>query len=440
MSSDVQPDPVHEDVLVDVLTRTGESFRGDPAAAMAGVLDRGRRLRRRRTLTAVAGSVTALAVVGVAGGFVSSLGADRGAVTAASAATGSAGSGGIGPAAPAASGAPVTPAQLVAALQGLLPGTQVTDTTVGSANPDDPEVFAGARLDDGHGAAAVSISLRRFTDAPDQGDIACPDPVYVPNDGCVAEQLADGSKLLLLKGYEYPDKRVLTKSWRAVLTTTDGRRVAFTEWNAAQEKDAPVSRVDPPLDLDRLKALVTDSAWVSLFDRIPKPTNGGWQPGSAATPAGRTVPGWQAMVGTAKGLLPAGLSPADAAGGGPGFAHFTVDDGKGAGLVEINVADWSGTAPSGPKGGSAEARFANATVRADGTRVLVDRDADGDGKSAAGMVRWSVEALLTDGTRVAVSAIGGPNPREATRSAPALTVEQLTALATSPQWRIGGAA
>ena len=87
-----------------------------------------------------------------------------------------------------------------------------------------------------------------------RGQTECADKNLHAYDACRTEQLPDGSRLLLHQGYEYPDRRADTKVWRAVLVTAQGFLVDASEWNAAADKGASVSRTDPPLTIAQLKA------------------------------------------------------------------------------------------------------------------------------------------------------------------------------------------
>jgi hypothetical protein len=70
---------------------------------------------------------------------------------------------------------------------------------------------------------------------------------------------------------------------------------------------------------------------------------------------------------------------------------------------------------------------------ADGTRVSV-KQGPGE-KGGAGVVMWTVDTLRKDGLRVVVSAFNAAEQgQSATRAKPALTIEQLRAIALSARW------
>ncbi len=128
--------------------------------------------------------------------------------------------------------------------------------------------------DDGHGKAAVSVFLSRAHGAGEAGEamVTCPDKAHAPDVECTTEKLPGVGRLMLLQGYEYPDRREETKNWRATLLTQDGFLVDVNEYNAPAEKGAPVSRENPPFTPARLKALVTADAWRSLLAKLPGPS------------------------------------------------------------------------------------------------------------------------------------------------------------------------
>ncbi|WP_441245111.1 hypothetical protein [Kitasatospora sp. McL0602] len=420
-----------DDVLSDAFSQTGEAFRPPATPRLDEVVAEGRRLRRRRA-TGIAGGVTALALIGAGSVLVIGAGAPAASGPSTALVTGPTSTPSPTPTKPSPSATQaaargLAPGQVFAALKALLPAGQLTDT--GNKSPEMAAMtanFASAVFDDGHGKAALSLSLSRGASLSD-GNAACPSKAYIPYDDCQASSLADGSALVLLKGYEYPDLRTSTKAWTATLTGKDGRRIELTEWNAAQDKGASVSRATPPLDFPQLSALVSDPSWNALLAAVPQPpTHTGQRPAE---------PTKIQILSTAAALLPAGLTETDPS-GQDGFANFTVDDGHGRSLVEINVQDWRThmqTADGSQQ--PPDPTYAHATTLPDGTKIAVDPNADSGGKGGTGLVRRSVDVLRPDGTRVVIAALNGPSPRlAASRPQPALTLDQLKAIATSPTW------
>ncbi|MEK2495184.1 hypothetical protein WN990_37150 [Kitasatospora purpeofusca] len=428
-----------EDDLLHAMTRTGEGFGPNgPAGLAAGGLARGRRRWRRRSAAAAVGGAAALALVGTGAVYLTdgSPAASRPAPAASgtpdggsagsaspSAATSATPSASPSPSASASAARAVIGAdEVLAAFRALLPPGEVTEAqasgTDAGTRPDNPGVpGASLVLDDGKGKAAVTISFSRLgTDGPAPAENDCPDKKYVSFDACTSTVLPDGGRITVLQGYEYPDRRVATKWWSAKLTGKDGRRIELSEWNAPAEKGKPVSRPTPPLTADQLRAVVTDTAWDRVVTALPEPQ----VPSSPPRPAAKEYTREEILAITA-GLLPAGLEQTET-GGQPGFADFVVNDGKGKSLVQLNVQDWS----KDPSGGGI---FGGAETLPDGTRVVVR-------KQPGKLVMWTVDTLRPNGLRVVVSAFnGGSQAAAGTRSAPALTIEQLRAIALAPDWK-----
>ncbi|MFF8775175.1 hypothetical protein [Kitasatospora sp. NPDC015120] len=416
-----------EDDLLRAMTRTGEAFPPQgPAGLAAGGLARGRRRWRRRSALATVGGAAALALVGA--GAVHLTGGSPAASGPAPAASGSAPDSGApapGPStaassAPSSGPAAVSGGELLAAFRAMLPEGRVGEAEASGTDVDGRPGGGGSPgaslvLDDGRGRAVITVSVARVAENdPRRADSGCPDRKLVPYDACTTTPLPGGGALTLFQGYEQPRPRGDTKWWSARVTGKDGRLIELSEWNAPQRKGVPVSRATPPLSPEQLRAVVTDGFWDRVVAALAEPVPYG--PGGAGG-----AYGGQEILATVAGLLPAGLkrSEADA---GDSFANVVVNDGRGASLVELNVEDWSGPRHTEP--------FGESETTPDGTRVKVR-------KQPGNPVKWTAEALHPDGLRVAVSAYssGGPNA-VSTRTAPALTVEQLKAIAAGPEWKL----
>ncbi|MCZ0980093.1 hypothetical protein O1L60_17005 [Streptomyces diastatochromogenes] len=278
--------------------------------------------------------------------------------------------------------------------------------------------------DDGHGKAGVSVGLYRAGGSPEAGtdQVTCPDKALVPYDRCADGRLPGGERFMAIEGYEYPDKREETKNWRAVLLTKDGILIDASEYNAAAEKGAEISRENPPFSLSQLKALVTAEAWRPLAARLPQ------LPGRADTPGTHrppTVPGAAAVQATLRSLLPKGVT-VESHGGDDGHGYVVVDDGRGPSLVGVDVQ---------PAAGDLTDLFTGEGVVTlpDGTKVKATRQ-PGE-KGGEGVVWWNVDTLTPEGFRVIVSAFNSDAQyKAATRDEPALTMEQLKTIALSPKW------
>ncbi|NGO09882.1 hypothetical protein G5C60_20315 [Streptomyces sp. HC44] len=418
-SHDAHTDPF-EDRLGLAMRQAGGSFETDRSALAAGGAVRGRRFLLRRR-AAVAGGVAAVALVGVGGTLLVPWGGEADGRQSVAA-------GRTTPTAPTENAGQVSGADLVRTLKSLLPEGEFSEEQ-GRDTGAESLPYARVVFDDGKGKGAVSVSLNRVEPGSEQARqvTECPDKALVPYDHCTTSELADGSALKLFQGYEYPDRRVDTKWWTADLVTPQGQHISVSEWNAAAEKDAPVSRVNPPLSTDQLKQVVTAAAWRAAVDAIPENPKAQAPGTTPSTPPGADG----AAVGqTLASLLPQGVEVVSKGGQETEYANVVVDDGKGKSLVQINVQHGMSDVEDQLFGADAE-------TLPDGTKVATHQ---GPGeKGGAGVVMWTVDTIGTDGMRVVVSAFNsGTQHDAATRETPALTMKQLRDIATSAKWRQQG--
>ncbi|MET9350335.1 hypothetical protein [Streptomyces termitum] len=424
---DPAADPRFTAELGSALRTAGEGFAldGRPELISAGLVRGRRRLLRRRL--AVTGGALALAAVGIGGVYAGSVVTPDGAAAKASVAAPPTSEKPRGEKPPVEAGEPGGPRQaaipiadIISALKASAPaGTWKFDQEDGVGQG------VSGTFDDGRGEAAFFLSLSRAGGTGETGAdmVTCPDKVYVPYDRCTDGRTANGSRVMVLQGYVYPDKREETKSWRATLLTKDGFLVDFSEHNAPAEKGAEVNRENPPLTATQLKELVAADAWKPLLDLIPPYVPPTGQPGGQPLPP--PVPGVQgsAVTNALRSLLPKHLRVTDKGGEGE-FGYVVVDDGKGKSLVQVNVQYGMGDS----FGGAGEV-----TTLPDGRRVALSRQ-PGE-KGGAGVVWWTADTVTPDGFRVVVSAFNtGAQHQDATRAEPALTMEQLKALALDPKW------
>ncbi|MER5932704.1 hypothetical protein [Streptomyces sp. NPDC002054] len=417
-----------EDELGDALRRTGDGFATDQQALVDGGEQRGRRLVARRRVAAVTGTALAMAVIGGIGAYSGGLFGGEGN-----------GKGGGGSVATAPSPAPsagksdapdkgagtgaVTAAQMAANLQSLLSGGTFTGTHARGTDTSGPSV--SGVYDDGKGKAAIGLSLSRIDPAGTMGKqmTECGDRELIGYDSCTSEKLADGSRLLLVRGYEYPDRREDTKLWRATLATPQGFLVDASEWNAPAEKGEAVSRPNPPLTLPQMKALVTSTTWHAALNDLPAAKPEKPAPGLSGGPEAGPI---------LQSLLPKDGVTVVGKGGEGDYAYAVLDDGKGKSFVQVNVQPKMHDV-AGPLFGSGDV-----TTLPDGTKVKIEKK-PGE-KGGAGVVWWTVDTLRPNGLRVVVSAFNtGNQNKPATRPAPLLTIEQLKAIALSPKWVQGAA-
>ncbi|MGW0080636.1 hypothetical protein [Streptomyces sp. NPDC003393] len=427
-----------EERFADALRDAGSTFAADQQELAAGGRARGRRLLVRRR-AAVVGGVAAVALIGVGGSLVLPGGQGDGGgrrSVADGRPSGRADSARPGADASGSSGSGVSAQELVRTLERLLPkgrfsapdgrGTDGTPLTKAAGGPSGKDVggsaFAQVVYDDGRGKAAVAVSLGLVPPGSQEATqtTQCPERVYIAYDTCTSTKLSDGSALMILKGYEYPNKRSGTKLWRAELVTPTGAHVGVQEWNAAAEKDSPVTRAEPPLSAEQLKTLATAPEWRAAAGALPV------DPRTTAAP-GATTAHHGSVTATLARLVPHGLKIVSLSRSDDyEFGHVVVDDGRGATLVQVNVQ---------PDARDVEGELFGAGTRTlpDGTKV-VRREQAGE-KGIAGIVMWTVDTIRPDGRRVVISAFNsGAQNTPATRRTPALTMRQLEAIATDPKW------
>ncbi|WP_405880013.1 hypothetical protein OG762_16075 [Streptomyces sp. NBC_01136] len=327
------------------------------------------------------------------------------------------------PVASAAPKASYTGDELIGILKKLLPRGEFGSAEARGTDDKLPP-YAQVVYNDGKGEAAVAVGLDRVLPGSEQArqTTECPDKTLTPYDSCATAKLPDGSALKLFQGYEYPDRRADTKLWTADLVTPKGQHVSVSEWNAAAEKGAPVSRPEPPLSTARLRALATAGAWRGVVDAIPVDPKA-----PTAAPAQPTGIDGGAVTSTLVSLLPKGVKVVAKSGPDSGYAYVVLDDGKGRSLVQITVQSNMSDVEDQLFGADAE-------TLADGTKV-VTREGPGE-TGRADVVMWTADTLRTDGFRVVISAFNsGSQVTAATRAAPALTSKQLRAIALSAKWR-----
>ncbi|MGW0710816.1 hypothetical protein ACWD4G_33505 [Streptomyces sp. NPDC002643] len=451
-----QHDDPFEGRLGDALRRAGGAFEADGHALVGGGAVRGRRMLFRRR-AALVGSVAGVALAGVGGAALvlpGGAGADDGrkqSVAAEPTGSGTPTSSSSGDGVRAVSGD-----ELVQRLKELLPeGKFSGESSRGTGDALGP--YAHVVYDDGEGGAAVEVGLGWIEGGSDGENgrqlTTCPDKTFVEFDSCEESTLSDGSRLLLYKGYEYPDRRVDTKHWYARLVTPDGYNVSVLEWNAEAQKDAPVTRDEPPLSTEQLKEVALATTWRDAIDSIPEegaeeddgaagkeesstvrpgdgspdsPGSGGSGDSQGSASVDPPMVSGDIIQKTLLELLPDGVDVVTKGGQETDFAYVVLDDGKGKSLVQINVQPGMGDV-------AGELFGAGAETLPDGTKVA-SRQGPGE-KGGAGVVMWTVDTLRTDGLRVVVSAFNsGAQHTAATRDTPVLTMEQLKAVATSEKW------
>jgi hypothetical protein len=253
-----------DDELGTALRRTADTFRPDDSRGLvAGGHAYGRRLRRRRNLSITAG-VAAFAVLGVGGALVGGLAKNNGSSGVAAGPQKLSATTVAATLAPSAKPRPsMTARQVTNLFVSMLPKGHITKLP-GRGTDDGP--LAQVIFDDGKGPGLVEVGVG-YEQAPDP----CP-AVDLPGTSCTSSRV-NGGMLTIYKGFEYPDHRVETKDWIATYVTRSGAVVDLSEWNSPQEKDAPITRQNPPLNSATLAKIVTDPRWQRVIDALPpRPT------------------------------------------------------------------------------------------------------------------------------------------------------------------------
>lgn len=216
-----------EDELGEALRRTGDGFTAEGHDLVDAGERRGRRMLARRRGAVAGGSVLALALIGSFGAYANGLlgpggGGDRGQAVADA----------PEPPAPrtpppgfdrAGSGA-VSADQLAGVFKQLLPQGRLSAIEArGTGDRMGGPMVTGV-FDDGDGKGRIGFGLSRVDPKGEMADdmVKCPSKATSGTESCTSEKLEDGSRLLLVKGYEYPDRREDTKCWRATVVTPRG--------------------------------------------------------------------------------------------------------------------------------------------------------------------------------------------------------------------------
>jgi hypothetical protein len=414
-----------EDRLGEAVRHTGDSFAPDDQHRLveAGVAHGRRRLARRRSAVAASGVLT-LAVVGLGGAYAGGLvgdGGGRGAgphhPTVAAPAPPSPRVGGDG-------SGEVSGQQMIELLTSLLPQGETTREQGRGSGGDARTMapFASVVFDDGKGAGLVGVGVSRVNPEAHQSTdkVTCPGRAFTNYEACTTQTLSDGSRYMLLKGYEFHTPGKGPKLWKAVRLTPDGVLVEVNEWNAPAEKGKKTTRKNPPLSPARMKSVATSKKWLPVGKAQPMPV----QP--PADESDTRAASGEAIRKQLVALLPEGrhFEITEKGGSKSEFAYVVVDDGKGPSLIQINVQHhMSDVVPSG-----------QTSTLPDGTRVGLEK-APGE-KGGAGVVMWTADTVHPDGFRVVVSAFNtGAQHNPATRTDPALTLEELKQIALDDSWR-----
>ncbi|MBP0457502.1 hypothetical protein [Streptomyces montanisoli] len=393
--------------------RTGDVFTpADSGALVEGGVARGRRRQARRRIAAVAGSVLAAGAAAFGGAYGAGIVGAGGTPAAASRAA--------DPSLASATPAAFTGPQMVAAMRKVMPAGSITGVEATGVD-ERPGPTVSFVYDDHKGPSAVSLAVEGASAAA-RDRVTCPDKGAVPYDDCTTSTLPDGSRLMIMKGYEYPDRREKTKLWTGTLVAPGGGTVEAREWNAPSEKGSQISRAEPPLDTEQLEKLVSSDVW-----HAPLAQMSARHPRTPVPPSATQAPDGDTLRKTLRALLPPGIKVTGQGTGDDGeYTYLLVDDGRGVTRLEINVQPNMSDVRDQLFG-------SDSTTLPDGTQL--SRRKEPSEKGGAGMVMWQADTMRPDGLRVVVfESNGAQQYGPKTRTTPALTLDQLTKIATSKQW------
>ncbi|MFF1873824.1 hypothetical protein [Streptomyces sp. CB03911] len=383
--------------------RSAAELAPDPGAVglAAGAV---RRARRRRTRGALAGTAAALAVAAL--GALLLPGAGAGAAP--------------GPSGGQVASRGVSGAEMVGLLKALLPPGRISEA--GADTGARPVVHL--LFDDGRGAATITLFVERVS-GPDAA--RCLDSFDTPTESCERTVRPDGSVVVIDK--MNGRSADLPKEWRAVYATPGGKQVLLTSYNGVNA-GPPTTRPEPPLSAEQLTAVVTSPSWDAVFAGLPAPSASGGSP--LPSPGAASAPAPAGILATVAPLLPPGSvigEPQTQESAGRAHLRVTFEGRTSLLLVSVDPASAENRAAK-----DVFERNPAVTRRPDGSAV--DVQVGGASGSADGpALNWSVEVFHPDGRRIRVGEWNGENGYDFRPGTPALTVEQLTAIAADPAWR-----
>ncbi|MFF8831718.1 hypothetical protein [Streptomyces sp. NPDC015131] len=401
-----------EDEVSEAMHRTGEPFTTDHRALLAGGLRRGRaRVLRRRAGTA------ALAVLALTGSAL--LGAEYLGPRSAQEVADDSGRPSPG-VTRSGEGDPrrvdpdrnmdVSADQMVRILEGALPKGRMTGQR-GTSNPGDPDGVADASLvyDDGFGEALVRVSYRRVDpdDPAARKQVVCPAKPAPPVTSCDDAPFPFG-----VATFRSTEGRGLTQS-RTVGLTPEGYLVELVTYNGLPEKGR-VTRARPPFTEGQTSNLMIVLGMSMTKYGIANPD---------AFTRDLHISGSLAVHDRIRRLAPKGLSPRG--GGGEGATgYMTAYDVKNKTMSFMR-------ATLTPKGATGDGEPRWTETLPDGTRIATsERPAQGKG-----VTEWRVDALRPNGLRVTITSYNAEYPhKDANRTTPPATLEQLKTVALDPSW------
>jgi hypothetical protein len=323
---------------------------------------------------------------------------------------------------------------MINSLDSLLPSGTTFSDAAGRGAQTDPTLnavapYASVVAHTAGGLSEIDVDLYRVaagTPVTDTPYSSCPGAVEHPFGSCTSRTLADGSLLKTAKDYVRPQTDTGQKLWSATVVRGDGSIIDVTEYGGGAEKST-TDPVDPVLSTDQLAAIAQSNIWQPALALINSP-------GGRTASAPAFVPQAKVMA-TLTSLLPSGFKKS-AQSGQNGLAELVVDDGNGKTAVEVNVQPHMSQLAKSMNCDSraGQGGTCTASTLTDGTKQVVTRGGSPNGNGA--VIEWRVDALRPDGLRIVVfefNAASADGP--VTRSEPALSIAQLSQIATSQLWQ-----
>ncbi|MFF7634672.1 hypothetical protein ACFZB9_16165 [Kitasatospora sp. NPDC008050] len=402
-----------EDSITELLREAADLAPDTPGELLAdGGERRGRRRVARRRAATVAGGAAVLAVAGLVAVQLRP---------------------GGDPVAPASRQTIATPGpqSALATLVPLLPPGRTSERS-GQDQVTGQGPAAKLVFDDGHGATLLQLSTATvgLPLGDDTEGTQCPDPFMVSTADCTRSVRPDGAILVIDKSA--PTSTDPVEHWSAVYTGIDGRQVRLDEYNS-RTVAAPVTRADPALSAEQLTAVVASSSWARLID-AGRPVSA-----PAAGQASPRPPQPADILAGVDRLLPAGVqhdngtTPQTR----PGTAHLTVTAAGRTSVLMVTVDPRLDQGAGDPRrafeGGVQPGQ--QLTPAVNGGSSVITSTTPVTTSSGGPASLWMVEVMLPDGTGVTIDETNGSNGYDIQGGPPALTVDQLTALATDPSWQ-----
>ncbi|MFG3507649.1 hypothetical protein ACGF5F_19380 [Streptomyces sp. NPDC047821] len=401
-----------EDDVSEAMRRTGAAFTTDHRALVEGGLRRGRARLVRRRAGAAAAAVLTLTGAAVYGGWLLGT-SSAGEVAADSRLSPSPDVTSTGRPNPEANDPDqhirVSADQMIQILERVLPKGELTQQR-GTSNFGDPAQPANASLvyDDGFGEALVEVSIKRADrhDPAVRQLVTCPAKLAPPALSCHAEPWGGGAATVLSQ-----DKGL--RKARSLSLSDEGYLVELITYNGLP-KEGRATRTNTPFTQMQTSNLIGMLNSAMTKYGIPNP--------DLFTREVHVARSLDVMERLQR-LSPKGLSPRG--GGGDGATGY---------IIAYDVKNKTKShlrATLTPKGapGDGEPRWSQTLP--DGTRIATsERPAKGNG-----VTEWRVDALRPNGLRVTITSYNAEYPhKDANRTTPPATLEQLRAVAVDDSW------